>query len=51
MKYKGNKEKVIIVVACTITGIIVLGFTLMQGTTKSKKDKYISKQNNIKSQL
>lgn len=51
MKYKDNKERVIIVIACTITVMIVLGFTLMQGTIKSKEDKYVSKQNNIKPQV
>lgn len=44
MKSKKSKEKRIIILACTVTVIIVLGITLMQGTVKSKDNKYISKQ-------
>lgn len=51
MKYKNNNEKVIITIACAMTILIVIGFTLMQGTTKSKDNEYVSKQNNIKAQL
>ncbi|MGL5754076.1 MAG: hypothetical protein ACRCYC_01985 [Paraclostridium sp.] len=51
MKYKNNTEKVIISIACTMTVLAVLGFTLMQGTAKEKESDYVSKQINIKSQI
>ncbi|WP_373598241.1 hypothetical protein [Paraclostridium bifermentans] len=46
MKSRNSKEKGIIILACTMTVVIVLGFTLMQGTVKSKDNKYVSKQIN-----
>ena len=46
MKSRNSKEKGIIILACTMTVVIVLGFTLMQGTIKSKDNKYVSKQVN-----
>lgn len=49
MKSKKN-EKVIIGLACGLTVVIVLGFTLMQGTIKSKEKKYTSKESNIKTE-
>lgn len=51
MKYKDNKEKVVIITACAITVMVVLGFTLIQGTAKSKENEYVSKQTNVKSQI
>jgi hypothetical protein len=46
MRSKNNKEKIIITIACTMTVVIVLGFTLMQGTMKSKESEYVSNQTN-----
>lgn len=44
MKSRNSKEKGIIILACTMTVVIILGITLMQGTIKSKDNKYVSKQ-------
>lgn len=50
MRYKNN-EKVIVTIACAITVVIVLGFTLMQGALNSNAEQYVSKQSNTKSEI
>ena len=44
MRFMNKNENKIIIVACALTVIVVLGFTLMQGSVKSKENVYISKQ-------
>lgn len=44
-----KNEKSIVITTCIATIAIVSGFTIMQGTIKSKEDKYISQQ--IKSEI
>lgn len=42
MEFKNKSEVKIIVVACIFTVVIVLGFSLMQGSIKSEKSKYVA---------
>ena len=44
MRFMKKNENKIIIVACALTVIVVLGFTLMQGNVKSKENIYVSKQ-------
>lgn len=44
MRFMNKNENKIIIVACALTVIVVLGLTLMQGSVKSKENVYISKQ-------
>ncbi|MFR3568341.1 MAG: hypothetical protein ACLTUR_10085 [Paraclostridium sordellii] len=44
MKFINNNENKIIIVACTLTVIVILGFTIMQGSVKAKDSIYISKE-------
>ncbi|WP_394862174.1 hypothetical protein [Paraclostridium bifermentans] len=50
MKYKRN-EKLVIAIACSLTVVVVLGFTLMGGSFKSKEEHYVSRVSNSKSQI
>lgn len=50
MNYKKN-EKLIITIACLLTVVVVLGFTLMGGQLKSKEEHYVSKVSSSKSQI
>ena len=44
MRFMKKNENKIIIIACALTVIVVLGFTLMQGNVKSKENTYVSKQ-------
>lgn len=49
---KKNNEKVIVLGACVVTVLIVVGFTLIQGNLKSKEEEhYVSKQSNTNSDI
>lgn len=50
MKYKRN-EKLVIAIACSLTVVVVLGFTLMGGSLKSKEEHYVSRVSSSKSQI
>lgn len=50
MKYKRN-EKLVIAIACSLTVVVVLGFTLMGGSFKSKEEHYVSRVSSSKSQI
>lgn len=50
MKYKKN-EKLVITIACSLTVVVVLGFTLMGGSFKSKEEHYVSRVSSSKSQI
>lgn len=50
MNYKKN-EKLIITIACLLTVVVVLGFTLMGGQLKYKEEHYVSKVSSSKSQI
>ena len=50
MNYKKN-EKLVITIACTLTVIVVLGFTLMGGAFKSKEEDYVSKVSSSNSEI
>ncbi|GAA0099869.1 hypothetical protein UT300012_05830 [Paraclostridium bifermentans] len=50
MKYKKN-EKLVITIACSLTAVLVLGFTLMGGSLKSKEEHYVSRVSSSKSQI
>lgn len=44
MRFMNKNENKIVIVACALTVIVVLGFTLMQGSVKSKENVYVSKK-------
>ncbi|CEN89252.1 hypothetical protein [Paraclostridium sordellii] len=48
MQIKNKSESKVIIVACICTVIIVLGFSLMQGSIKSKKSEYVEVKSEIK---
>lgn len=50
MKYKRN-EKLVIAIACSLTVVVVLGFTLMGGSFKSKEEHYVSRVSSSKSEI
>lgn len=50
MKYKKN-EKLVITIACSLTAVVVLGFTLMGGSFKSKEEHYVSRVSSSKSEI
>lgn len=50
MNHKKN-EKFIIAIACFLTVIVVLGFTLISGSLKSKEEQYVSKVSRSKPQI
>lgn len=50
MNYKKN-EKLVITIACTLTAIVVLGFTLMGGSFESKEEGYVSKVSSSNSEI
>lgn len=50
MNYKKN-EKLVITIACSLTVVVVLGFTLMGGSIKSKEEHYVSKVSSFKSEI
>lgn len=50
MKYKKN-EKLVITIACSLTAVVVVGFTLMGGSFKSKEEHYVSRVSSSKSQI
>lgn len=48
MRNKKNNEKLIVLGACIITVLVVVGFTFIQGNLKSKAEEhYVSKQSNV----
>lgn len=50
MNHKKN-EKFIIAIACFLTVVVVLGFTLISGSLKSKEEHYVSKVSSSKPQI
>lgn len=50
MKYKKN-EKLVIAIACSLTAVVVVGFTLMGGSFKSKEEHYVSRVSSSKSEI
>lgn len=50
MNHKKN-EKFIIAIACFLTVVVVLGFTLISGSLKSKEEHYVSKVSSSKTQI
>lgn len=50
MNYKKN-EKFVVTIACSLTVVVVLGFTLMGGDLKSKEEHYVSKVSSSKSEI
>lgn len=50
MNHKKN-EKFIIAIACFLTVVVVLGFTLISGSLKSKEEHYVSKVSSSKAQI
>lgn len=48
MRNKKNNEKLIVLGACIITVLVVVGFTFIQGNLRSKAEEhYVSKQSNV----
>ncbi|CEN91468.1 Uncharacterised protein [[Clostridium] sordellii] len=48
MQIKNKSESKVIIVACIFTVIVVLVFSLMQGSIKSKKSEYVATKSEIK---
>lgn len=50
MNYKKN-ERLVITIACFLTVVLVLGFTLMGGSLKFKEEHYVSRVSSSKSEI